>query len=354
MTSASLLAALPMYDRAETATANDTLWAAIRGELGHGPETLTRGGDLWALWQSPDLLLAQTCGLPYRARLHDAVRLVGTPDYGLDGCPPGYYRSIFIARRTDRHQTVQSLAGQRFAYNEGLSQSGWAAPALHMQERGLSFGALIQTGSHQASARAVAEGRADFAAIDALTWALITAHDPFAANLRSIAETTATPGLPFITALARDPAPLFNAIRAAISNVSTRTRAALSLRGLVHIPETAYLAMPTPPPLPLRNASNRRIPGQNPAFAVAKCRIFRPTPPDPPTFGPKPAATRDITSKFRRFLTPGDRDPQPAQGLRPARSHQGRQHHGASWRCRFAHRLVRLGQIHHPALRQPA
>ena len=241
-----MIATLPMYDRAETAAANDVFWAAIRAELGHGPCALTRTADPWPLWQSPDLLLGQTCGLPYRARLHGTVQLVGTPDYGLEGCPPGYYRSVFLSR--DPSATLATLAGRRFAYNEALSQSGWAAPALHMAELGLPIGTLVETGAHRASALAVLENRADFAALDALTWALIRSHDEFAADLHVIAATSPTPGLPLITAPGNDAEALRRAITAAIEALTPQTRRQLHLRGLVTFRADAYLALPTPPP----------------------------------------------------------------------------------------------------------
>ena len=240
-----MIAALPMYDRAETAEANDALWSAIRARLGFGPATLTRAGDLWPLWQSPDLLLAQTCGLPFRAKLHSRVTLVGTPDYGLPGCPPGFYRSVFVARAGDKGD-LAAFAARPFAYNEGLSQSGWAAPQAHMAARGLPFGPLLRTGAHRASALAVAGGRADFAALDAVTWALIQEHDRFAASLRVIAETVPTPGLPLITAPGTDPAPLFAAFAGAVQDLSAKDRATLHLEGLVAIPAQAYLVQPLP------------------------------------------------------------------------------------------------------------
>lgn len=242
------IAALPMYDRPETASANDALWAAIRARLGHGPAYLTRADDLWPIWQSPDLLLAQTCGLPFRARLHNRVALIGTPDYGLPGCPPGYYRSVFVARAADGPATLDAAAGRRFAYNDALSQSGWAAPQAHMAALGLPFGALLKSGGHRDSALAVAEGRADFAALDAVTWALIRAHDPFAAALDVIAETAPTPGLPLITAKGTDPAPLFTAINEALSDFSSKNRATLNIEGLAAIPAQDYLAFPLPTP----------------------------------------------------------------------------------------------------------
>ena len=89
-----MIAALGMYDRPETAAANDALWALIRDGLRargmDAPEVLTRGaGAYWPAWESPDMLLSQTCGLPFRARLHEKVTLIGTPDYGVEGCALG-------------------------------------------------------------------------------------------------------------------------------------------------------------------------------------------------------------------------------------------------------------------------
>lgn len=240
-----MIATLAMYDRAETAPANDALWAAIRAALGYGPDRLTRTGDLWDHWRAPELLLGQTCGLPLRAKLHGKATLVGTPDYGLEGCPPGYYRSVFVARSAD---PLTAFSQKRFAFNDPLSQSGWAAPSLHLQEQNISPGALVQTGSHRASALAVAQGRADFAALDALSWQLIQAHDAFASTLHPIAVTIPTPGLPFITALGRDPQPLRTAIQEAIRTLSDEQLAPIHLRGLVEIPEQSYLDMPIPAP----------------------------------------------------------------------------------------------------------
>lgn len=241
-----MIAALPMYGRPETADSTARLWSAIRDALGAGPEALSDAEDLWTLWEAPDLLLAQTCGLPYRARLHLCVTLVGTPDFGLPGCAPGWYRSVYVAR-ADGPDRLDAFRAPRFALNEPLSQSGWAAPSAHFAATGRSFGPLTVTGSHAASARAVAEGAADLAALDAQTWRLIARHDAFAAGLRVIGSTPPSPGLPLITAKGRDPEPLARAVGAAIAALAPADRAALGLRGLVRIPAAVYLAQPLPP-----------------------------------------------------------------------------------------------------------
>ena len=246
-----MIASLPMYDWPEVQGATDQYWRAIRSALGHGPADLTRGFDDYiAHWQRPDLLLSQTCGMPYRTRLHAHVTLVGTPDFGLPGCAPGQYCSVLVVNAQDGRAQLSDFTDDIFAYNEGGSQSGWAAPASHVAGRGLRFARLLATGSHRASFRAVADGRAAMTAIDAATWELAQQYDPTCARLRVLERTAPTPGLPYVTALANDPAPLAAAITAAIADLDTQTRAALRLRGLVQIPASAYLAVPTPPPPP--------------------------------------------------------------------------------------------------------
>lgn len=243
-----MIAALGMYDLPALQSANDRFWQAIRQRLKRGPDTLDRTSHPWEVWTRSDLLFAQTCGMPYRTALHGKVQLIGTPDYALDDCPPGYYQSVLVVRADDPRQTESGFDGARFAYNDAVSQSGWAAPIVHLRARGVHVGELTLTGAHAASAQAVADGHVDLAGIDALTWALLSTHDPITDQLRVLARTTPTPGLPYITALDEDAAELFTATREAIKDLDDADRAALHLKDLVSISADAYLAVPSPPP----------------------------------------------------------------------------------------------------------
>jgi ABC-type phosphate/phosphonate transport system substrate-binding protein len=248
----ALIAALGMYDRPETMGAHDKLWALMQGALRDmgldAPDVLTRGdGALMPAWLSPDLLFAQTCSLPYRAKLAGKVTLIATPDYGLEGCPAGHYRSVYVARRDDEFDQLGDVSGLDFAYNEALSHSGWAAPYADHAARGLVLRPSLRTGSHYASALAVAQGRADYAALDALSWAMMQSYDDFTAQLEVIDVTPPSPALPYITAKGREPAPLRAALGAAITALPAADRAALHLHGLVDLPEDSYLSLPIPP-----------------------------------------------------------------------------------------------------------
>ncbi|MEO0402781.1 MAG: PhnD/SsuA/transferrin family substrate-binding protein [Pseudomonadota bacterium] len=236
-----------MYDMPHAIDAHDRLWTSIRDALREGPENLDRTTDVWTGWQSEKLLVSQTCGLPFRARLFDAVTLVGTPDYGLRDCPPGYYFSYLIRRRGDR-RSLHALAREgAFAYNDGLSQSGWAAPWAQLAQIGLAPGTRVQTGSHIASAMAVANGSADYAGIDAVTyqmWSQIASET--AAQLETFLRTDPTPGLPLITAKSRDPEPIARAVTRAIERMPPQDREVLYLKGLVRIPAATYRALKIP------------------------------------------------------------------------------------------------------------
>ena len=241
-----MIAALPMYDRPETAAANDRLWQAIRAVLGYGPDHLTRGTDMWDIWLSPELVLAQTCGYPYRSELLGKVQLAGTPAYGIE-CAAGFYYSVFVVRRDDPRLDVADYADARFAYNEAMSQSGWAAPYTYAASRGFAFSDRLRSGAHVASARMVAEGAADIAALDAVSAKMMYRWDGFAENLRIIAHTEPTPALPMITSLGRDDTGIRNAVAQAIAEMSRQDREDLCLSGFTSHSLEAYLSVANPP-----------------------------------------------------------------------------------------------------------
>ena len=149
-----MIASLPMYDRPENAAAHDALWAALAPALRArgvaAPEGLNRDIGLWEGWTAPDLVLGQTCGLPFRTRLHDKVTLIASFDYALPDTPPGHYRSLFVTRRDEAGDGIADFAERRFAYNQPDSHSGWAAPQLSAAAAGFRFAPTLETGGHRA------------------------------------------------------------------------------------------------------------------------------------------------------------------------------------------------------------
>jgi len=240
-----VIATLPMYDRPETRAANDRLWALFREALGHGPERLTRDGDLH--WTNPALLLSQTCSLPFRTSLRGKVMLVAAPVHHLP-CPPGTYFSVLMAQGGDQRRTLAEFTGARLAINSPDSHSGWAALEAQARTAGITFRNVLVTGGHCESARAVAEDRADLAAVDAVSWEMIRRWDSFAPLLKVFGQTPPSPALPFVTAPGTDPAPLRLALAKAVAALDRADLEVLCLKGVTNAAPETYFALPLPDP----------------------------------------------------------------------------------------------------------
>ncbi|MHB2265542.1 phosphate/phosphite/phosphonate ABC transporter substrate-binding protein [Aliihoeflea sp. PC F10.4] len=212
-----MIASLPMYDWPEVHGETDALWGSIRSAFRNAgidaPDKLTRRtGNLHAFWRRPNLFFAQTCWGPMEDGLSDYVHVIGQPDYSdVEGGEGAHYRSVILMREgeavaphvliADRHDL---LRGGRFAYNQPDSMSGYLA--LHGDLGTLNdFQKHVPTGGHRASIRAVAEGRADFCAIDCKSWALAKRHDPAATPLVPVGWTSPRNGLPYITSVSTAP-----------------------------------------------------------------------------------------------------------------------------------------------------
>jgi ABC-type phosphate/phosphonate transport system substrate-binding protein len=245
-----MIASLPMYARTSNRAAHEALWALIRDGLRTrgvaAPDDLDHDIDHIDSWDHPKLVLGQICNLPYRARFHDMVTLIGASDYGLQDCPAGHFRSAFVVRREDASKTVAAMAAGRFACNDTRSQSGYGAPQLWAQQRGFAFALHRETGSHHASINAVADHKADIAAIDAQTWWIEAAENHNADALEVIGYSDTSPGQSFITRKGQDTAPYFAAIHDAITQLAPASAQVLGLKAIVALPSGAY-DLPLPP-----------------------------------------------------------------------------------------------------------
>jgi ABC-type phosphate/phosphonate transport system substrate-binding protein len=215
--------------------------------------------DFFTLWKHPKLLFAQTCWGPLELGLAKYVRVVGQPDYSaFEGGAGELYSSAIVMRRespplrgrwpegpegvgaelsghpahselrvdaeysssTPPRPTASTdpplkgeggvdtvlhlLRNRRLAFNSDDSMSGIIALTRDLKAIGENialFSELIETGGHRNSIVAVAEGRADVAAIDCRSWALAQRFEPRAAEVEVIGWTAKRKGLPFIAGL---------------------------------------------------------------------------------------------------------------------------------------------------------
>ncbi|MBS1303926.1 PhnD/SsuA/transferrin family substrate-binding protein [Loktanella sp. SALINAS62] len=232
-----MIATLPMYERPANRAAHDAVWALIRDALRDtgiaAPDHLSRGIAYHAAWSHDDLVLSHICVRPFNLYFHRSVTVIGASDYGLAGCAPGYYRSAYIMRADDTRQPAPTL---RLAANSPDSHSGFGA----LTALGRVGTSTLFTGSHDASLIAVAEGRADLAAIDQQTWTMQQRDMPQASTVRVAGYSPAAPGQTFVTGAGRDPAPYLAAITQAIAALPDAHRDTLGLRGIVTLASQAY------------------------------------------------------------------------------------------------------------------
>lgn len=241
-----------MYDLLEVRPSTDALWSALaqalsREGLGGVPARVDRTRENHAVWTDPGLLLSQTCGYPLTHALSGRVRYVATPCYATRGCKGADYCSLVITREDDA-RTLEEYRGRRAAINSRDSQSGCAAfRAMIAPLAGgrAFFSEVVETGAHIGSIAAVRDGRADICTVDAVTHGLLARHRPDAlAGTAVIAQTPSAPGLPLITALARDVDNLAR-LRRALADVSADESLrpvldALLISGFEVLAEDAY------------------------------------------------------------------------------------------------------------------
>jgi ABC-type phosphate/phosphonate transport system substrate-binding protein len=246
-----------MYDLPEVRAATDDWWQGLacafaKEGLEDVPQELTRGDAEDATWQDPALLFSQTCGYPLVNILAGHVQVLATPCYscvGCDGRP--LYRSFIVVRENDSVRYLSDLLGRKAAFNNRHSHSGYNAlrHVLAPLARGIAFlEEVIESGTHRASLAFVKEGRADFCAVDCVTFAILERFAPAEVEgLRVLAKSQHAPALPFITAAGRESdqvarlrSGLFNAL--ADPSLSA-TRETLFLAGADLLPSNAYAAI---------------------------------------------------------------------------------------------------------------
>ncbi|MEM8877529.1 MAG: PhnD/SsuA/transferrin family substrate-binding protein [Pseudomonadota bacterium] len=243
-----MIAALEAYDWPEVQGELDRFWhdmsRPLRRQGINAPEALERDDAARVFWQRSDVLIGQTCSRPYRLGLHRRFSILGSLRFAIPGCENGFYCSRVITRAG---LDVNELAGGlRLAVNSRCSQSGWAALQHWLAANGAGHQETVLTGSHRASVVAVARGRADVAAIDAVSWHLATRFEPASRHVVAVGDTPLSPGLPLVTA--RRNTPLLPHLRDAAMRAARAARrrphAALPIIGFAPAADRLYRLQP--------------------------------------------------------------------------------------------------------------
>jgi ABC-type phosphate/phosphonate transport system substrate-binding protein len=247
------VASLPMYDFPELRAATDAWWSGLaaafrRQGLRGVPRQLSRVSACNAEWSRRDLLFSQCCGYDLVLGAAGALQVIATPVYDWPYCGGPNYRSVVVVREDEPAQSLADLRGRVCAVNMTGSHSGYnvmRAMIAPLAGGGRFFGEVFESGSHRASLAMVAEGRADLAAIDCVTFGIARRLDlPGVSRLRVMAESPAVPGLPLITG-AGTSAEELGRLRVGLAEALAdpkleQARAALGLAGAAWVEPTAY------------------------------------------------------------------------------------------------------------------
>ncbi|MCA9669870.1 MAG: PhnD/SsuA/transferrin family substrate-binding protein [Myxococcales bacterium] len=237
---------LPWYDLHELTSATDTLWRRIAGALRAAgvrdvPSELDRRTPYEQQWRSGELLFGQACGYDVAVAYADALQVVATPCYRLEGCLGATYRSLVVVRDDDPARTLADLRRRRCAVNTPTSHSG--RNVLHAMVAPLSsgrqfFADVVVSGGHEASLALLRHGVVDVAAVDCVTYALLARVRPAAlGGTRVLAKTPRAPAPPYVTSTRTDRHTLA-ALRAALAEALADVRVA----GALHIAGLRWLA----------------------------------------------------------------------------------------------------------------
>ena len=197
------IAALPMYN---VTPALATVWREWLDDVLRMVSPACRivepDEELHGFWRRPNVLLSQTCGYPLVHGLNEQVQVIATPQFDAPGCAGADYSSVLVTRAEAQFDSLAACRGARAAYNQDDSNSGmnvFRHAVAPLARDGAFFSAVLRTGSHLGSLRAVVENRADVAAIDCVTFAFVCDELPeLARRVRQIGVTAASPGLPLI------------------------------------------------------------------------------------------------------------------------------------------------------------
>ncbi len=204
----TLSASFPMYDFEEVRGAHDVLWRSVARRLDRAgvegvPAALRRGRGVHELWTDPGLLLSQCCGADLVGRYSGKLVPLATPRYSAPGCDGCLYSSVILvaagsptAELEDLHDAVCVVNG----YESHSGTNALRALLAPLNREGRFFSRVVTSGSHLASIAAIADGSADVAAIDCVTYALAGRYHPsLLEGTRSLCYSARAPGIPFVT-----------------------------------------------------------------------------------------------------------------------------------------------------------
>ena len=198
-----------MYDFPEVQNSTEKLLVALVEALESCNETAhvqtpdsSVHAELMKMWRSKDMVLSQSCGLPFMEELHQFVNVIGTPTWTDVSDERGRYQTVIVVREALGISSIAEVRGMRPVVSNTQSLSGWCSLGVALSEVTTepSFvQPFTQSGGHAKSLQILQDDKADIASIDAATFRLLSRHRPtLVKNVRVIGYGPAVPATPII------------------------------------------------------------------------------------------------------------------------------------------------------------
>lgn len=194
----------PMYVLGDIPAAMTVFWQAVVACLGDDTIAPQPSFDdpLSETALADDAFLVQHCSYPYVMlwQGQGLIEPLACFDYAVPKAANGHYCSVLVASSDEPASTLEDMRDAKLVINDAMSNSG-----MNLLRHTLAplaggkafFKSVAESGGHVASMEAVAAGKADMAAIDAVTYAYAqTALPDVTAQLRVLGHSAPSPTLP--------------------------------------------------------------------------------------------------------------------------------------------------------------
>ena len=202
------IASLPMYNIPEIRKASSSLWNGIAKYLRlegveKVPDRLVFDQTLHNLWSDPNLMFSQCCGYDVVHRFENTLTPLAVPHFDVTACAGGEYSSLVVVGEDCPYDDVLEMHGTVAAINGPESHSGMSSLRQLVASKhidGRFFSEIVISGAHVKSLAMLRRRDADVAAIDCVTYALLSAYQPETlAGTRVLGRTYHAPAPPYVT-----------------------------------------------------------------------------------------------------------------------------------------------------------
>jgi ABC-type phosphate/phosphonate transport system substrate-binding protein len=202
------IASLPMYNIPEIRKASSSLWSGIAKYLRlegveEVPDRLVFNQPLHKLWSDSNLMFSQCCGYDVVRRFENTLTPLAVPHFDVADCAGGEYSSLVVVGEDCPYDDVLEMYGTVAAINGPESHSGMSSLRQLVASRhkdGRFFNEIVISGAHVKSLNMLRRRKADVAAVDCVTYALLSVYQPNTlAGIRVLGRTYHSPAPPYVT-----------------------------------------------------------------------------------------------------------------------------------------------------------